>query len=206
LIVNYFFIAPSLTTYSDKNTEYRLKINDTYVSPLLTIDDNNIKTTAIKIPNIDRQICNVELEWNNITIMDLSSNIHVDISYNTHIYILDNMSVDNTIDVILGFDEKYIGHIVNISLENIFIKNDRITKENYLYYNLQYKIDTTLLNGKYHIYVQTYGSNKYYSKSNEYIDIYDNVLSTNTLRGRVIPNFGYNSIPFTYNSQIYDKN
>ena len=211
---NYNYIAQSnsdlLLTYNlsgiDINTEYRLKINDIYVSPLLIIEYNNIKNTVIKIPNIERQICNVELECNDITIMDLSSNIHIDINYNTQIYILHNTSVDNIIDVILGFDEKYIGHNVNISLENIFIKNEIITKDNYLHYNLQYKIDKTLINGKYHIYVQTYGSNKYYSKSNEYMYIYNNLISPNTLSGCVIPNFGYYSIPFTYNPQIYDKN
>jgi hypothetical protein len=209
----YNYIAQSntdlLLTYIingiDIDSEYRLKINDMYVSPLLKIEDNNVKNTVIKIPNINRQICNVELECNNITIMDLASNINIDIDYNTQIYILENNSVDNRIDLILGFDEKYIGYVVNISLENYYIKNETITKDNYLDYNLVHDINNTLLDGKYNIYVQTYGLNKFFSKSNEHIYICDNLVSTNKLSGCIIPNFGYNSIPFTYNPQIYDK-
>jgi len=207
---NYNYITQSNTdlilTYNlsgiDLNSEYRLKIDNVYVTPLLRIEDTyNTKNTVIKIPKFDRQKCNIELEYDNITIMDLSSNINVEINYNTYIYILKDNSIDTNIDLIVSFDEKYIGHHVNISIENYFIKYELITKDNYLNYNL--KTNNTYPDGKYNIYVQTYGSNKYISKSNEYITIYNNKIDTTIISGRILPNFGYNSIPFLYNA--YDK-
>jgi len=182
------------------NTTYQLKINNLYTSPLLKYTGNGVYTQPININTLDRNIHNVELITENKTIMDLSSELIIDLNYNTNVYILQqNILDEDNIELIIGFDEKYIGYIVNISIGNYFIKNDLITKNNYINYLLNIKIDNTFSDGKYFIYTQICGSNKFYGKSTKFINIINTKFSNTEITEQIIPTFGYNYIPFSYN-------
>jgi hypothetical protein len=66
-----------------------------------------------------------------------------------------------------------------------------ITDYNYNKYELNIIIDSRFKQGNYQIRVQTCGSNKYFGKSNQYINI-----DSNKLVGKIIPNIGYNNISY----------
>jgi hypothetical protein len=160
----------------------------------------------IVIPdNINNNEYTVELEYNNNSICDLISNICVDIDYNTKVNIVNIDEISNiTINenklstVVLYFDEKYISSMVNISLNNIFIKNDIITKDNYNNYSFSFIPQSNVFKeGNYNIRVQTSGQNKYFAKSPETIKI-SSIMNNQNLT--IKPNFGYKLIEYSAHS------
>jgi len=81
-------------------------------------------------------------------------------------------------------------------LHNYFLQNVIITNDNYYNLVIPVEIDETFDSGLYNIRVQSSGSN--YGKSPEVfpIDYNSNIYS-------ILPNFGYNGIPFSHNP-IFD--
>ena len=177
----------------ETDSTYRLKINDFYYSPVLTYkNSDNIQT--ISIPN-KINIYNVEIETDHGTIMDISSDINVEIDYKYRINILNsNLNSNNSLNIC--FDKKFINNIVNISLENYFIKNDIITSDNYLNYTLPIELNEVFDDGRYRIRVQILNS-ELCGISDEYI----NINNIDNLSYNIIPNFGYNNVPFSYNNK-----
>jgi len=180
------------------NTYFNLRIselnNNIYYSPDILFEGDKIYYQNIIIPDINNHEYTVELVYNNDSMCDLKSYINVDIDYNRNITILSKIVDDNSrkIKMILYFDEKFINSLVNISLNNIFIENVIITKNNYTNYELNVDIDNRFIPNEYYVRVQTSGVNKYYAKSSDYIRI-NNINQENT----IIPNFGYPLISYT---------
>jgi len=181
----------------ETDSTYRLKINDFYYSPVLTYkNSDNIQT--ISIPNRINSY-NVEIETEHGTIMDLSSDINIEIDYKYKVNILNNnLNYNNNSDITLNisFDKKFINNIVNISLENYFIKNDIITSDNYLNYTLPIELNEVFNDGRYRIRVQILNS-ELCGISDEYI----NINNADNFSYNIIPNFGYNNVPFSYNNK-----
>ena len=188
------------------NTTYHLKITDLhdtvpiYYSPPIT----NNTVQLIHIPNdINKHNYNVELETEYGDIMDLTSEINVTINYKYIVTILNSdlyINVGNTDDITLKlcFDKKFINNLVNISLENYFIENVMITKNNYLNFSLPITLNTIYDVGRYHIRAQIVGDNNVYAISDEYITINNSVNYACV----IMPNFGYVNIPFLYSNKF----
>ncbi len=189
-----------------ENSNYIIKIMDLnekmpiYYSPVKKYDSKE-NHQKIKIGNINIHSYNVELEYNGMTIMDLENEINVDYNYNVCVHIInydDYYNVEEKkINLILYFDKKLINQVVNISLDNIFIKNDIITNNNYYCYKLEFDINEIFNENEYHIKIQLANNNKYYGISNETIKI-------NKKRYDIFPNIGYYKVPFSEN-KIYNS-
>jgi len=185
----------------DDNSKYNIKIDKFYYSPPLihksTDDLQNIQT--IKIPNIITNY-NVEVVTEFGSIMDLSSDINVGIDYKYSINILNsnnNYNNNSNITLNLCFDKKFVNNIINISLDNYFIKNDIITSDNYLNYSLNIQLNEAFDDGRYRIRVQDQ-NNTFFGISDEYISI----NNPDKLSYNIMPNFGYNNVPFSESSKF----
>jgi hypothetical protein len=193
----------------EENSKFRIKIRELnnmipiYYSPDILFIGDIIYYQNIVIPeNINNNEYTVELEYDNNTICDLISNICVDIDYNTKIHILNideisNITINetNASTIKLYFEEKYISSVVNISLNNIFIKNDIITKDNYNNYSFSFIPHGNIFKeGIYNIRVQTSGQNKYFAKSVETIKI-SSIENNQNLT--IKPNFGYKYVSYS---------
>jgi hypothetical protein len=189
------------------NTYFNLKVIDLhdkvplYYSPPILYSNNKNYFQSILIPeNINNHQYSIGLEYNGIDIIDLKSEIVVDLKYDYIVSILNinqlqNITNTSNFDMKLYFDPSFINTVVNISLDNYFIKNDIITNDNYHNYILPVRLNDTFDSGRYNIRAQVVGNSNYCAKSNEYIFI----NNPNVFYSQIMPNYGYNTIPFSYN-------
>jgi hypothetical protein len=196
-----------------ENTYFNIRISDLntetpiYVSPNILFTGDTFYYQYILIPQeVNNKKYTVELVYNNDSICDLISYIDVDVDYNSTVYIVNIDDISNitylkdetkVINIILYLNEKFINSVVNISLNNIFLKNIIITQDNYNNCVVSVPLNSMFLPGDYYVRVQTSNDNKYYAKSNTYIRI-SNTIS-NTQLPILYPNTGYPMVPYTSN-------
>ena len=189
------------------NTPFQLKIQDLhdnvpiYYSPPIIFNNDNYYHHNVIIPElVNLHRYSIDLVYNNLEITDLKCGINIDLNYSYNIYILNasslkNLSQTSSFNLILFIDPLFINSVLNISLENYFIQNVIITNDNYYNLVIPVKLDNTFDPGLYNVRIQTQG---YYAKSAESICILGNT------NGQIMPNFGYNNIPFSNNS-VYNS-
>lgn len=187
------------------NSQFNFKIQDLhdsipifYSAPIL-FTENTYYTQDVIIPDdINLHKYNIELVYNNLNIIDLNTGIIIDLDYSYQINVLNALELKNltntsSFNLVLYVDMKFINSVINVSLDNYFIENIIVTNDNYYNLIVPIKLNETFEDGRYQVRVQVPGE-QYYGKSPEFI--YINVPNFKSI---IMPNFGYNSIPFQYN-------
>jgi hypothetical protein len=203
LLINYYVSGlPSNSYFNLKIIDLHDTIPIYYSPPILFTGDKYYIQSILISDDINNHNYNLCLEYNGINIIDLKSEIIIDLDYNYNVSILNinqikNITNTSSFDLKLYIDPSFVNTVVNISLDNYFIKNDIITNNNYYNYVLPVTLNETFDSGRYNVKVQVRGNSNYCAKSNEYIFVnnpYEKFYS------QIMPNFGYNNIPFSYNN------